>query len=252
MGDRNLNELLKWSLANSTPAANSSTENDDSNTTTTSAATTNDPNTTAVTIKGDSSGAAPPGATGGGGSRGLPADALAALFGGPSEAELMQESMAAIVSPKISLENKLVAFDNFEQLVESVDNANLLAKLGLWTPLLEQLGNKDAGLRKMAAWCVGTAVQNNEQCQERLLAVGGVEKLCSVATAEEEKKDVRKKAVYALSSAVRNYQPAMDVVAKELEKMGKHPVGKQVDAADMEAVDGVLGTLREEANAAAA
>ena len=101
----------------------------------------------------------------------------------------------------------------------------------------------------MAAWCVGTAVQNNEKSQERLLAMNGIPHLVKLALGEKEGKEVRRKAVYALSSACRNYQPAMDVLTGELGKMGKS--GKKVDAADMEACDVLIGGLREEASRAA-
>lgn len=80
----------------------------------------------------------------------------------------MKESMTAILSPSLPLSNKLVAFDNFEQLIESLDNANNMEPLGLWTPLVDLLANEEADLRKMAAWCIGTAVQNNAQSQERV------------------------------------------------------------------------------------
>ncbi|KAI0016218.1 Fes1-domain-containing protein [Xylariomycetidae sp. FL0641] len=241
--DKNLNELLKWSIENSTRS---------------------DPS-------------AP--ASGQPGGRELNQEALASLLGGPSDAELMQSSMDAITSsdPQITLEDKLTAFDNMEQLIESLDNANLLSKLGLWTPLLECLGHEEADLRKMAAWCVGTAVQNNAQSQERLLALGGIEKLVDMALGrratmdkrsgdgdvttadgvapqgsggqDTETPDVRRKAVYALSSAVRNYQPAMDVAAKELEKNGED-VGK-VDAHDMDAVNTVIDGLKSKATSGA-
>ena len=128
--DPGMNQLLKWSIENSVPS---------------------DPN-------------APPPAP----SRTLDMETLKALMGGPSDAELMKESMAAIQNPDITLENKLIAFDNLEQLIESIDNANNLENLGLWTPLIEQLVNDEAELRTMAAWCVGTAVQNNIKAQERL------------------------------------------------------------------------------------
>ena len=100
--------------------------------------------------------------------RPLNADALNALLGGPTDADLMRESMATIQNPEISLENKLVAFDNFEQLIENLDNANNMEPLGLWTPLVEQLENEDPDMRRMAAWCLGTAVQNNIKAQERV------------------------------------------------------------------------------------
>lgn len=100
--------------------------------------------------------------------RPLNAVALNALLGGPTDADLMRESMAAIQSPDISLENKLVAFDNFEQLIENLDNANNMEPMGLWTPLVGLLHSEEPQLRRMAAWCVGTAVQNNVKAQERV------------------------------------------------------------------------------------
>ena len=102
--------------------------------------------------------------------RPLNPDSLRSLMGGPSDADLMKESMAAIRSPEVSVEDKLVAFDNFEQLIESIDNANNMEALGLWIPLVSQLENEEADIRRMAAWCVGTAVQNNVKAQERVRA----------------------------------------------------------------------------------
>ena len=111
--------------------------------------------------------------------RTLDPELLAHLMGGPSDADLMKSSMMAIQDPKVPHEEKLVAFDNFEQLIEQIDNANNLEALGLWTPLIELLGSEDgsddqtkvtesADLRRMAAWCIGTAVQNNPKSQERV------------------------------------------------------------------------------------
>lgn len=99
-------------------------------------------------------------------SRGLDREALAQLLGGPSDADRMREAMAAIQSPEIDLDNKLIAFDNFEQLIENLDNANNMETLKLWTPLIEQLDSSESELQRMAAWCVGTAVQNNVKSQE--------------------------------------------------------------------------------------
>ena len=110
--------------------------------------------------------------------RTLDPELLAHLMGGPSDADLMKSSMAAIQSPNVPHEEKLIAFDNFEQLIEQIDNANNLEALGLWTPLVELLGSEagndeikvteSADLRRMAAWCIGTAVQNNPKSQERV------------------------------------------------------------------------------------
>jgi hypothetical protein len=213
--DPRLNELLKWGVENSTTSSDDSSEAPRAN------------------------------------SSNLDPQIVAALFGGPSDADLMKEAMAVILSadPEDTLDNKLIAFDNFEQLIENLDNANNLGPLALWSPLLSCLAHEAHEIRMMAAWCVGTAVQNNEKSQERLLAQGGIPKLVEIATSNDEHKDVRRKAIYALSSSGRNYQPAMDVITEELEKTGrKH--GK-VDAADMDAVDAVISDLREEASKAA-
>lgn len=147
--DPKLNDLFKWSIENS------------SNSTTSTSVTASHPtNESSTTTDSDAASAAP--------NRPVNADILEALLGGPSDADLMKESMAAILSPDITLSNKLVACDNFEQLIESLDNANNMEPLGLWTPLVDLLGNEEAELRTMAAWCVGTAVQNNAKSQERV------------------------------------------------------------------------------------
>ncbi|KAK4550806.1 hypothetical protein LTR36_000386 [Oleoguttula mirabilis] len=214
MGDQgSMNGLLQWSIKNSDASRNNDTAQgaDDKR----------DPN------------------------RGLTAEMLAQLMGGPSDADRMRDAMSAIVVPldQVDLENKMIAWDNFEQLIENLDNANNMEVLGLWTPLVEQLENAEAEMRRMAAWCCSTAVQNNVKSQERLLAMGAVPKLAKLAT-EDESQAVRKKAVNALSSSVRNYQPALDELEKSLpESVWKR---KGLDAGDMAAVDEVIQTLRDQ------
>lgn len=139
-----MNNLLKWSIENSTPSQQQQQSQQQNN-------------------NAPSSETAAPAAN-----RGVNPEMLRALFGGPSEAELMKAAMEALHSEEVDLENKLIAFDNFEQLVESVDNANNMEPLGLWSPLVKLLEHEEAEMRRMAAWCVGTAVQNNEKAQDRV------------------------------------------------------------------------------------
>ncbi|CZT06054.1 hypothetical protein WAI453_005227 [Rhynchosporium graminicola] len=226
--DPNLSSLLKWSVENTSsanpPRSTLAANPEDVNTL--------EPNTATSTTTP---------------SRPINPDALNALFGGPSDADLLKLSMAAILSsdPEITLDDKLVAFDNFEQLIENLDNANNLEPLALWAPLLSCLKHEEGEIRKMAAWCVGTAVQNNEKSQERCAAMGGVPMLVELARRETEDEAVRRKAVYALSSACRNYQPSMDVLMKELGR-------EKIDASDMDAADVVFNGLREDAKKVAA
>jgi len=173
---------------------------------------------------------------------GLDQAALAQLLGGPSDADLMREAMAAIKSPEVDLENKLIAFDNFEQMIENLDNANNMENMKLWVPLVDELKSAEPELQKMAAWCIGTAVQNNIKSQEKCLAVGAVPQLVSIMLSTGPTA-TRKKAVYALSSTVRNYQPALEALVAQLpaELRGED----KLDAADMEAVDQLIDRLRE-------
>ncbi|KAL9100277.1 MAG: hypothetical protein Q9163_004322 [Psora crenata] len=210
--DPGMNQLLKWSIENSDTAPSDPTS-------------TTDPRAVRPS------------------DRHLNAEAINALFGGPSDADLMRESMAAIVSPEITLENKMVAFDNFEQLIENVDNANNMEPLGLWTPLLDLFGNEEAELRRYATWCAGTAVQNNVKGQERLLAMGAISKLIDLAV-EDPSEPVRRKAIYALSSGVRNYQPGLDEAVRALPKVVVPKGG--IDAGNMSAVDQIMEKLRED------
>jgi len=155
----------------------------------------------------------------------------------------MRDAMAAIVSPEVDKDNKMIAWDNFEQLIENLDNANNMEPLGMWTPLIEQLSNAEADYRMMACWCVSTAVQNNTKSQERLHAFGAVPTLVKLATTEQDKA-VRKKAILALSSAIRNNQPNLDSAMKAL-PAGDKPEGN-VDAEDMEAVGDIVQKLRDQ------
>lgn len=103
--------------------------------------------------------------------RTLTPEMLNALMGGPSDADLMKAAMEVLHSDESDLENKLIAFDNFEQLIEGIDNANNLEPCGLWTPLVQLLDDKEADIRRYAAWCIGTAVQNNEKAQDKVRVI---------------------------------------------------------------------------------
>ncbi|AQZ10480.1 FES1 (YBR101C) [Zygosaccharomyces parabailii] len=132
---------------------------------------------------------------------------LGQLFGmGPDEPTLMKEAMAVISNPEAKLEKRLVAFDNFEMLIENLDNANNIENLKLWEPLLQMLNVPETELRSCALSCVGTASQNNGQTQDNFLKYdGGLRKIISLAADSKEPTEVRTKALYALSNLIRNH-----------------------------------------------
>ncbi|KAI9802842.1 MAG: hsp70 nucleotide exchange factor fes1 [Piccolia ochrophora] len=216
--DPGLNQLLKWSVENSTDASADPTS-------------TSDPKATRAS------------------GQPLNANAINALMGGPSDADLMRAAVAVVTAADTPLDDKVIAFDNLEQLLENIDNANDLKALELWEPLLGLLGNEEKEMRKMAAWCVGTAVQNNDKAQKEASERGAVERLVEMAVADEER-EVRRKAVYALSSAVRNHQPAVESMVRLLPRDVLQGIqnGKKVQAGDMEALDTIMERLRERAS----
>ncbi|KAK9369033.1 armadillo-type protein [Lipomyces kononenkoae] len=132
-------------------------------------------------------------------------EVLAQLFGQPDDAQLMRAAMETILDPNLDLEAKETAFDNLEMLVENLDNANNLESLGLWEPLIEQLANESPVLRKMACWVIGTAVQNNPKSQAALLMYPKAIPYLTNLAAKDPSKEVRLKAMYSLSSAIRNH-----------------------------------------------
>ncbi|KAF3311148.1 hypothetical protein TWF173_008599 [Orbilia oligospora] len=183
----------------------------------------------------------------------LDQDALAQLLmGGKSDADMMIEAMQCITDPTATLENREIAFDNFEQLVENLDNANNMENLKLWDPLVRQLQAVDKEMKFMAAWCIGTAVQNNEKSQDQFHKTEGVEKLIHLAL-NDSAPDVRSKALYAISSFVRNHQGALDQCLSKLPDGLKEEYSqKNLSAEDMDGIDELRTRLKSEGNKVAA
>lgn len=179
---------------------------------------------------------------------------------GPSDADLMREAFQVIENNTAEEDAKYQAFENFEMLIQGIDNANNMEALGLWTKLIKQLENEDPEMRMWAAWCCSTAVQNNIRSQERvstfhiytflsskinepqLLVLDAIPTLVRLATSDPNK-DARKKAISALSSATRNFQPGLDAVLTSMP--ADHKPKEKLDANDMASVDILINKLRE-------
>ncbi|KAF1844814.1 Hsp70 nucleotide exchange factor fes1 [Cucurbitaria berberidis CBS 394.84] len=170
-------------------------------------------------------------------------EAIMALFGGNmrSDADFMRDSMEVIKNEEAVLTNRVQAFQNFESLIQNLDNANNIEALHLWTDLVKQLDSKYADMREYAAWSCSTAVQNNIKTQERLLIVGAIPVLVRLAITDVERK-VRKKAISALSSCARNFQPGLDEVISHMPAEFKPK--EKLDANDMASVDVLISKLR--------
>jgi len=87
---------------------------------------------------------------------------------GPSDADLMREAFQVIENDEAETAAKHIAFENFELLIQGIDNATNIEAMGLWTKLIAQLESEDPVIRMWAAWCCSTAVQNNVRSQKRV------------------------------------------------------------------------------------
>lgn len=135
---------------------------------------------------------------------------LEQLFGGggPDEPALMKQSIMVVENPEATLENKQIAFDNFEMLIENLDNANNIENLKLWTSIINQLSPEvDDSLKIYAASIIGTAVQNNPNSQEDFLKYcpQGLSKLIELSNSDNL--DLQHKCLFAIASFIRNYEP---------------------------------------------
>ncbi|KAI5963004.1 FES1 [Candida pseudojiufengensis] len=138
-------------------------------------------------------------------------DALNKLFGGPDETALMKESIAVATNPKVEEKDKVIALENFEMLIENLDNANNIGNLGLWPDIVGLLKDDVPDkLRILVAGIIGTAVQNNPKSQEDFdKTSNGLESLIKIAESDKNK-DLKLKALYAISSFIRNYKPGYE------------------------------------------
>ncbi|XP_008801182.2 hsp70 nucleotide exchange factor FES1 isoform X2 [Phoenix dactylifera] len=120
----------------------------------------------------------------------------------PSDAELMQTAISDLNNSSISLEDRQCALNELLILVEPIDNANDLDKLGGLVAVIRELHHSDPEIRTTSAWILGKASQNNALVQNQILAYGVLTKLMKMVNSSFTEEAV--KALYAISALIRN------------------------------------------------
>ncbi|CAL1698181.1 unnamed protein product [Somion occarium] len=130
---------------------------------------------------------------------------------GRPDSELLKENLAIALDEKRELDDRLQALDNFEMLIEHIDNANDLEKLKMWEPLHNLLtsDSSDDEIKRLVLWIVGTAVQNNPSAQTSYLALSPIPALLSFLSPSIISSKTRSKAVYALSGLLKHNAAAV-------------------------------------------
>ncbi|KAI0799606.1 nucleotide exchange factor Fes1-domain-containing protein [Irpex lacteus] len=130
---------------------------------------------------------------------------------GKPDAERMKEMLAIAVDDTKSEDERLDALDEFEMLIESIDNANDLVKLKMWEPLQNLLTAPSSSdeIKTNVLWIIGTAVQNNPSAQNAYLALSPLRTVLSFLEPSVRSAKLRSKAVYALSGTLKHSSAAV-------------------------------------------
>ncbi|KAL7606223.1 hypothetical protein Lser_V15G14507 [Lactuca serriola] len=121
----------------------------------------------------------------------------------PSDAKLMRIAIDDLNNSSLSLEDHLRALEELLILVEAIDNANDLHKLGGLASVIRELSNSDPGIRVACAWIVGKASQNNPVVQKQVLELGALPQLMTIVKSSVLEEEAIK-ALYAVSAIIRN------------------------------------------------
>lgn len=131
---------------------------------------------------------------------------------GKDEVTLMKEDISVVLcdDPRISIDDKLAALEDFELLIQNLDNANNISPMGIWpeiNKLYNYQGEEQDEVRGMAALITGTAVQNNSKCQDDYLNIVGKDGMTSLLTLASPigNYNVRARALYAISALVAHH-----------------------------------------------
>ncbi|XP_014517152.1 hsp70 nucleotide exchange factor FES1 [Vigna radiata var. radiata] len=120
----------------------------------------------------------------------------------PSDAELMKIAIRDLNNVSTSLEDRRRALQELLELVESLDNANDLDKLGGLVAVSKELNHSDPGIRTIAAWVLGKASQNNPIVQQQIMELRVLSRLVKMVNSNSLEE--ANKALYAVSALIRN------------------------------------------------
>ncbi|KLO18653.1 nucleotide exchange factors-like protein [Schizopora paradoxa] len=154
-------------------------------------------------------------ASGGGPAQPLDPKVIDMILGRP-DAELMKEALNLALDETKDEESRLTALDDFEMLIENIDNANDMEKLDMWKSIqhLLQSPSSSNDIKANVLWIIGTAVQNNPSAQNAYLSLpdSPFADILSVLSPSEGSSAVRSKAVYALSGILKHNARAVKLL----------------------------------------
>ncbi|KAG2054609.1 Fes1-domain-containing protein [Suillus hirtellus] len=124
---------------------------------------------------------------------------------GKPDAQLMKEALTVGLDERQAEDDRLQALDDLEMLVQNIDNANDLTKLGIWQPLHNLLlaSTTSDALRMQTLWIIGTALQNNPAAQLAYFDLDPLPALLKSLSPSSNSAETRSRALYALSGLLK-------------------------------------------------
>ncbi|CAI0545507.1 unnamed protein product [Linum tenue] len=131
----------------------------------------------------------------------------------PSDAQLMQTALDDLKNSSVPIEDRHRALEELLVLVEPIDNANDLAKLGGLALVVGELNHPASDIRTISAWVIGKASQNNALVQKQVLELGALSTLMKMVLSNSADEAI--KALYAVSALIRNNVAGQDLFFSE-------------------------------------
>lgn len=126
---------------------------------------------------------------------------------GKSDAVLMKEQASLFIDKTKTLEKRIKALSNFEILIESIDNARDIVKIGLWEGIFSCFSDPSVEIRTRAFHITNVAIQNDETVQDSFLKIVEMNVLKKTFYEEKESK-VRVKIFSCISSLLKKQETA--------------------------------------------
>ncbi|KAJ4778880.1 Hsp70 nucleotide exchange factor FES1 [Rhynchospora pubera] len=127
----------------------------------------------------------------------------------PSDAELMKIAIADLNNSSSSTQERLHALNELLVLVEPIDNALDMDKLGGLEAVIKELEDIESEIRTASAWVLGKASQNNAVVQDQVLGYGALTRLMKMVQSSYTEEAV--KAFYAISALIRNNERGQEL-----------------------------------------
>ncbi|KAK3095048.1 hypothetical protein FSP39_009660 [Pinctada imbricata] len=121
-----------------------------------------------------------------------------------TDGEIVTDLVKKLSNKDIDSSERATVLEDLEYYLHQIDNAVLFCDMGGMPLILQTLNSSEASVRSMSAFVLGSALQSNPKVQINAIEAGVVQHLIRVLSTDANG-DVRKKALYAISSLIRHF-----------------------------------------------